>query len=225
MKRHRLLGALILSLTATAALAPILSQFGRDRDGGVAGFDPFYTAAGPSPYADTTEHVWSCEQFGGYQGMRGNGREKACGPGKGLHAKARRRPALTYGPVGGGPLDEAVLASIAGDAAGPESLFNVPAPAAALGSQTLATASAKGVGGPIIQSNWGAPQIPGTGALPYNLLAGAGPTLETPPIDPETPVVPLPGALPLMLTGFAALAALRRARRRAASGSSGAACR
>ncbi|MEX0646116.1 MAG: hypothetical protein WD076_12450, partial [Parvularculaceae bacterium] len=79
------------------------------------------------------------------------------------------------------------------------------------GSQTLAMATGKGT-----SSQWGAPQMPGAGSLPYNLLTGAGPALAEPPFDPETPVVPIPGALPLMLTALAALAALKRARKRAA---------
>ena len=208
MKRHRLLGALIVSLTATLALWPIAVEFG----GGPRGQAPAAidrALFGPEFFAETTETVWDCAQFGAFPGLRGNGRERACGPGKGLHARSGRA-AQEYGPVGGGPLDEAVLASIAGGEAGPASLFEVPGPDDALHSQTMAAARGKGFGDP-----WSGP-IAGGNGLPGNLLAGDGPSFDEPPLDPETPVVPIPGALPLMLTGLAAFAAMKRARGRAA---------
>ncbi|MEX0645237.1 MAG: hypothetical protein WD076_08000, partial [Parvularculaceae bacterium] len=128
MKRHRLFGALILFLTATLALWPIVVGDGR-RAPAAAERGSF----GPAAFADTTETIWDCEQFGGFAGMRANGRARVCGPGKLHHAKTRR-PAQKFGPVGGGPLDEAVVASIAGGEAGLTSLLEVPPPDDALGS-------------------------------------------------------------------------------------------
>lgn len=212
MKRNRLLGAVILFLTAILAIWPIALEFGVRP---AAAPTPAWSIPGhlgPNPFAETTETVWSCEEFGGYAGMRGNQRERVCGPKKGLHASAPRPATRQGGMARGGPLDKAVFASIAGsDPVRQGDLLEVPAPDEMLSPEELAAATGAGVGG-----SWDGPQIPGAGPLPANLLADIGPTADESPVDPGTPVVPLPGALPLMLTGFAAIGAAVRARRRAA---------
>jgi hypothetical protein len=203
MKRHRLLGAFILFITATAASAPIAYLLGLAHGPAGALFVP---EPDPAAFVDTTDAIWDCEQFGDFPGLRTIDIAIGCGPGMGL---ASIKGAANYVPkygrqLAGGPLQRAAITAIAGNSFDPPGALAVPAPLSLPKPLALALAPA---GGPTSSR----PGVTG-GVLPFVLPAG--------PLglgEPETPPpgVPISGTLPLMITGLAGLAfALRQRARR-----------
>lgn len=230
MKRRPLIRIAIAYFFATLFAAWFAYGLGANRTlhaaslpGSFAG--PFYDG-----FIETTEAVWDCTGFRGFPGLLANHRERACGPGRPLKAAAAKP--LTYN----GHLQAETVRAIAG--ARPRTVsgvFEVPAPTGVAGFPGDGSAPGPGpdpLFGPFAppgtnpgQSIFGPPGGGPGPALPGVILSGpggfpgGGPPLEFPPDgedEPETPplVTPLPGAFPLLLTGFCGLAAARRRQRR-----------
>jgi hypothetical protein len=198
MKRHRLLGAFILFVTATAAVAPIAYLLGLAHG---ARATPLAPEPDPAAFVDMTDAIWDCDQFGDFDGLRtidiaigcGIGMGKLSGPGRYLQK---------YGtPLAGGPLQKAMFTTIAGKAFVPPAPFQ-QAMAAETGAPLSLAMAPGGAGG-----GWGPSHAGDPGSLP--LALPSGPMEGSPP-----PPVPLPGALSIMLTGLAGLAFAIGARRR-----------
>lgn len=221
-------------LAATALMAWLAFFLGRNEGLSAATLPPRPEAVSehrdPAAFVNMTENVWSCDPFRGFPGLRANHRERVCGPGGGGPAP--------IGLAGERALERAFIRKIAGSTASNARMPAVPSadetmlaslydsPESALLS-TRASAAVR-AGGPVAL---GGPPFPDQ---PLSLLGGpvpnggagggepGGPGGETPPfivppdstLPPDTPEVPLPGALPFMLTGFAGLLAARRRRRR-----------
>ncbi|MBB5517522.1 PEP-CTERM sorting domain-containing protein [Amphiplicatus metriothermophilus] len=210
MSRRRLYAALAVFLFATLVVAPtawFLGVFHSGREKAEA--PPAYV--GPPYVVEMSESVWDCHPFRGFSGLRANMNERACGPGgRGMRLHAGRDgPRLAGARRRGGPLQQAAVRSVAGDLldgphAGPDG-FVAGAPTAPLGEPlSFALAPGGGLLGP------GA--APGGPGLP-RVLAPFGPFQPDEP-PPELPPVPVPGALPLFLTGLAGFLAFARRRRR-----------
>lgn len=195
MKRHRLLGASILFLTVTAAVAPIAYLLGLAHGARATVLVP---EPDPAAFADMTDAIWDCEQFGDYDGLRTIDIAIGCGIGMG---KLSGAAVPKYGRrLAGGPLKQATFSTIAGKAFVPAAPGPLASITETLGSP-LALAMAPGGGG------WGPAHAGDPGNLPFVLPSGPSSSPEAPP----PPTVPLPGALPMLLAG---LAGLRLAMRR-----------
>jgi hypothetical protein len=201
-------------LAATALAVWLAFAFGHSRGASVAAAaDP--EEYRPSAYVDVSENVWSCDQFRGFPGLRANHRERVCGPGDGFAAAEPRHGGVR-------PLQHRLALNIAGAEPslrqagmqvpgifdgphdGPAALFD---PSSGAAGGIIASASG---------ANWTAPGGGGFFGQPAALLAGPGSEGEPPTEDPppEITPVPIPGALPLMATALAGLAAAARRRRR-----------
>lgn len=209
MSRRRLYAALAVFLFATLVVAPtawFLGVFHGGREKAEA--RPAYV--GPPYVLETSESVWDCNPFRGFAGLRANMNERACGPGgRGMRLHAGRDgPRLAGGRRRGGPLQQAAVRSIADDLlggphAGPEGF--AAGGADSLLGEPLSFALAPG------GSLLGPGAAPGGPGLP-GVLPPFGPFHPSEP-PPEMPPIPVPGALPLFLTGLAGfLGAVRRSR-------------
>lgn len=198
MKRHRLLGASILFLTVTAAVAPIAYLLGLAHGARATVLVP---EPDPAAFADMTDAIWDCEQFGDYDGLRTIDIAIGCGIGMG---KLSGAVIPKYGRrLLGGPLKRAAFSTIAGNAFVPPAPGLPPSFAAEPGSP-LALAMAPGGG-------WGPAHAGDPGSLPSILPTGP---LDAP--EPPPPAVPVPGAFPMLLAGLAGLSFAMRRRGRPA---------
>lgn len=229
MNRRRLIAALTLSLIATLVAAPMAFQVGlaNGRNAFGAEFaEPFDLASRAGPVAGKAD-FWDCDQPIRLPAVRVFDRVQDCRPesGRGVAAyvfpagidaladhaavapKAKRRQ---------GQLNRAVAATIAG--AGPQASAQAPAEAPLQGnpgtpfSLAMAPAAAGALGPP---SLGGEPGLPGV-LIPNGFLGQFIPAPVDPSGPPETGLteVPLPAALPILLTGVLGLGfASRRGRR------------
>jgi hypothetical protein len=217
-----------LYLIATVIAAPVAFRVG------LAEGRWTYTPSGPGPFvvaapdrraAGGTTDFWDCDQTIRLPALRIFDRVQDCRPeargtGKAGPYGDYRRTRGVARPHGGrkaaGPLDRAVLRTIAG---GPEEPTLLAANMAALASPYADVFPSFGGGtAPAL----GRPALPGAFAVPVNLLPGLfaeadpeppGFDPDDPPTEPPAPEVPAPAALPLLLTGAGLLAFLRRRRK------------
>lgn len=206
MPRQRLSIALIVFLFATIFGALMAFLMGLS-DGARAGYSPpDHRVVASSIDLNHADPVWACDFAGG-------------GPGEKAEAPCEKKPARRGRLCT--PLRQAMVRAIADEAlAGGEAPSRAPdffAPAPEDDAPELAAHGGDGLG---------APTVPGGSALgSYLLLGGPGflgpdPGDPTGPGDPGDPPfyppvdppaeVPLPGALPFMLTGVAAFFLARR---------------
>ncbi|MBI1364454.1 MAG: hypothetical protein GC153_00670 [Alphaproteobacteria bacterium] len=208
-------------MTATAAIAPIAYLFGLSQGGEEAG-----EAASPDETALAKLHGLDLSAGASHQGagpaisgLAGAAQGEAAGKIARARAEAARRKANKRDEIGdgkGGPLEEVLAQTIARDAgrtgpgiadANAGALAETGAQGAAPATAAFALTNAGGGGG----SALGAPSI-NFGSLPNALVTG--PIEQSPPPPPPPPLVtPLPGSLPLLLTGLAMFGFAARARR------------
>lgn len=201
MTRRRIGLGIILFLLATTAAAPV--AFWVSQRGGDADYDADYEESRrPGEFVDMTDAVWDCYQFGDWDGLRTYDRLRECGPGYG---KPSRVIEAYLGPAGrpagkGGPLQLASARAVAqGMPAVDDGIPFIPGGAKMADPIMAALEPAGGGSSPLAGLTGGNPSILiANGVLP----------------DP----VPVPGALPLLLTGLAGLGALRHAKGKARKG-------
>lgn len=214
MSRRGLGIAILLFLFATALGGLIAFWAGLSQGAHAAA--PYRSDRLAAAIVDTTEAIWECDAFGGAAGLRGTMVERPCGDGR----RTRRRAQDT-------PLRRAMVDTISHDALAGRSrsasrapdLF-APSPPAEVASfdvpSTVAEVSGDDLGSPTILGSSLDPRL----LLGSGLTASAAPDPPTAgPEDPSNIVAPIPGALPLLATGFLALFGVARGRRRKPDGS------
>lgn len=216
MNRRRVAISLVAFLALLCVGAPIAFQIGMARGESEARRYDFYPRE-VAAKGHGTEHFWDCYRQVRLPALRQFDRMQDCRPpgegGEVRHAWGDRQTYRGPSRVRNGPLSKAFTALIAGEEpriAGiqPE----VPAPPA-----TLAMAF-----DPLADPASGPFANPGSG-IPGNLIPpsfGGGFIPPGNPQDPTPPVIetPIPGALPLLVSGLIVLGAARRRKAKSRQG-------
>lgn len=226
MPRRRVILTLVVYFFATIVAAPIAFQIGAARGGRLVASADF--AGGDAPSASATATSFECASFVGFPGIRQFDRIQDCRPpSKDTGWRAPSAAVATGKSRRNGPLARAAVAAIArGSANGGDGGLN----GGLNGSAEAGAGGAPGAGGPFSGAfggpfsgpfslalapdgaggKAGGPTIPGGGGLPGYLIANGLAAPSGPDAAPlETPI---PGALPLLLTGLIALFGARKAR-------------